>query len=481
MMHPIQPVTSVCALAPSLWSGHAGWSDTNPDRRESAEHDDEPLTEAVLVQRLRERSPAECNALVAGLSQERLHGLSALASAGLAFSEQAELFDLLASCLDGDNLVRVSAAYMHSAALGLWADSVRRHASAGSKLGLIRVWAEQMGAAAQPLRLGAVTCVDAASSGTSLMAANAFAGLAGCTKAVDEALQWLVPQPGETKRLQSVVEAALQMHAAVPRGSGQAVIASDSQPLVGIVAASAYGTHPCAKAAVFEVSVQAFKRVAANACPTQTWAMHAANAALAQALSRLVFSDTTGILAALEAHHGGGQGLVSYLIGMVQQRRTNELRVMTEQLLHGHDAWEKPCAYLARHDAWGRYRHAAVLGYYVGAVQVACQMACGDGGLRVDTLAAIFGGGLVAGPANLNQLWLSGGAARALQSIANAPPCPGNVALEPCLRHSLQAAGADGVAATQILRYLLQGSPWGASGAERAYAAAAHRVVVAHG
>lgn len=480
MTNPILPVSSVCASAPTLWLGRAGWSDAKPDQPESQEHDDEPVTEAVLLQRLRERSPVECNALVTGLSQVQLHALGGIASAGLAFGEQAEFFDLLAGCLDGGNLVRVSAAYLHSTALCQWADSVRLQASTGSKLGYLRAWAERTDAA--PARKpGAVKSVDAVISATSLIAANAFAGLAGCTTAVDEALHLLVPQPSDTARLQSVVEAALQMHAAVPRGLGQALIASDSQPLVGMVCASAYGTHPHAKAAVFEVSVQAFKRLAANACPTQTWAVQAANAALAQALSRLVFSDTTGILAALEAHYGGGQGLVSYLIDMVRQRRTTELRVMTEQLLHGHDACEKPCTYLAQHDAWGRYRHAAALGYYVGAVQAACRVAYGDGGLGVDTQVAIFGGGLVAGPANLGQLWLSGGAARAFQSISDAPPCLGDEALQPCLRHSLQAACADGEAATQVLRCLLQGRPCAASGAERAYAAAAHRVFVAHG
>jgi uncharacterized membrane protein len=204
------------------------------------------------------------------------------------------------------------------------------------------------------------------------------------------------------------------------------------------------------------------------------------DAALVQALTRLVCSDTTGVLGSLEAHHSGGHGLVAFIREMLRRGRTDELRIMTEQLRRGHDACEDPIAYLAHHDAWGRYRRAAALGYYIGAVQVACREARLDGKLCVDTLVAVLMGGLANGPEGQENLWLSGGAACALQRLSASSLSGPDASIADRLMHSLKAGCASDVIAALVLPHSVESRPFAKIGCEIAYAAAVRRVFDAH-
>lgn len=486
MTTPIQPVISVAASAPTAWFALAAVGDTafdvQRDQREGL--DGVPDAEALtILQQLRGQSPAQRNALVSALSEGQLCALRGLGPEGLSFGEQGELFDLLASSLDGHNLARVGAVYLHSAAASLWGDSLCRRASADATLAFLKTWAPRIEAAPSSLEVAAVGG-DTVSSAVSLLAAKALAGLANHTRQVDEVLQLLAPHPSEARRLQSVIGAAQQMHVSVPAcpWGGVTAVTCDPEPLLRLIDASACATSPCAKASVFEASAQLLGKMAVgrSAVPGLV-ARQGVNAALAQSLTRLVCSDTAGILGALETHHGGGQGLAAYVREMVHRGRTNELRVMTEQLRCGHDACEDPVRHFNQHDAQGRYRHAATLGYYVGAVQAACQVFSSEMAPWAHPLAAIFAGGLPGGQGMEGKLWLSGGAVRALQRVAASPPLALGAPVVERLTRALKAGPQDDAVTALVLPHAAEGGPVEKKEAAIACVAAMRRVINAHG
>ncbi len=455
-------------------------------RRDQSEGlDGIPDAEAItILQQLRGQSPAERNALVSALSEGQLCALRGLGPEGLSFGEQCELFDLLASSLDGHNLARVSAVYWHSAAASLWGDSLCRCASADATLAFLKTWAPRIEAAPSSMEVAAMGG-GTASSAVSLLAAKALAGLANHTRQVDEALQLLAPHPSDAGRLQSVIGAAQQMQVSVPAclRDGATAVTCDPEPLLRLIDASVCGTSPSAKASVFEWSAQLLGKmvVGRSAVPGLVVRCQGANAALAQSLTRLVCSDTAGILGALETHHGGGQGLAAYVREMVHQGRTNELRVMTEQLRCGHDACEDPIRHFNQHDAQGRYRHAATLGYYVGAVQAACQAFLSAMEPWANPLAAIFAGGLSGGQGMEGKLWLSGGAVGALQRVAASPPLALGAPIVERITRALKAGPQDEAVTALVLPHSAEGGPVEKQEAAIACVAAMRRVIDAHG
>jgi hypothetical protein len=317
-----------------------------------------------------------------------------------------------------------------------------------------------------------------------LLAAKALAGLANHTRQVDEALQLLAPHPSDAGRLQSVIGAAQQMQVSVPAclRDGATAVTCDPEPLLRLIDASVCGTSPSAKASVFEWSAQLLGKMAVGRSAVSALVVRrqGANAALAQSLTRLVCSDTAGILGALETHHGGGQGLVGYVREMVHQGRTNELRVMTEQLRCGHDACEDPIRHFNQHAAQGRYRHAATLGYYVGAVQVACQAFLSEMAPWAHPLVAIFAGGLSGGQGIEGKLWLSGGAVRALQRVAASPPLALSVPIVERLTRAFKTDPQNEAVTALVLPHFAEGSPVENQEAAIVCVAAMRRVIDAH-
>lgn len=346
----------------------------------------------------------------------------------LDYADRDTLLAHLAARLESEDLAHFTRAALLEQDLHRWGEHLVRSASDAAKLGLLNALASPAPSALRAPLMGRL-----------------LGGLHGHTRALDAALQMLLPDPDVPAPAPTLLRATVS---ALWPTRTPAHTPSDPGPLRQLLQACASATHAPAKAALWALAIQA----AANS---------AALPALAPALTQLLTSQTCAIVQALAQQHPDGQALARYLHTLRSLRRTPEICVIHRQLRQGFDGTEPALAYLQHRNRRGAYPHAMALGYCLGA------------------WALVHGEALVEAPAEAPE-----------ESPSKSPgPMPGALAAHPAqpphaAHGDLWLAGAAfaawGPAQSEPMGQPLAEPPWQLRGPEGACRDARQRVLQAH-
>ncbi|MFN7043001.1 MAG: hypothetical protein ACK4OH_17825 [Acidovorax temperans] len=255
----------------------------------------------------------------------------------LDYADRDTLLAHLAARLEAEDLAHFTSAALLEQDLHRWSEHLVRSASGAAKLGLLNALASPANPGPSALRAP--------------LMGRLLGGLHGHTRALDAALQMLLPDPNVPTPAPTLLRATVS---ALWPTRTPAHTPSDPGPLRQLLQACASATHAPAKAALWALAIQA----AANS---------AALPALAPALTQLLTSQTCAIVQALAQQHPDGQALARYLHTLRSLQRTPEICVIHRQLRQGFDGTEPALAYLQYRNRSGAYPHAMALGYCLGA------------------------------------------------------------------------------------------------------------------
>lgn len=329
-------------------------------------------------------SPSERNELIAGLSDDDLKnwtqeidGLNGALSA----QERQDLFDQLAEGLGGEQLTRLVEAFDGSPggrdALGT---AVANHASAEAKVAFVEAMAGNIDAdySASQGRWG---------NAETAVVGNVLASLSNDPDALAQALGALTDS-----QLRDVMEVGL----------GRTYIASayhvstsiDPSVTAAIISAAASVDDPALKARVFEIGSQQIGEIRDRTI-NPIGGDDGPAAAVTQALTTLLDSDTTGIVRGLETSYRDGKGLTSYLTEQLENGGESGQAQVGEfiaRLQRGNALDQDPAVRFQATDESGNYRNAQTLGYFMGGVEASINQVTDNRTDQATLVATVFKG-----------------------------------------------------------------------------------------
>lgn len=350
-------------------------------------------------------NPTQRNQVLANLSDGELKTLAeesgswgVLGTGGLSRDEKRAMLEDLAQGADGAQLERLSRAFSGEDDAKLLGDAIASHASPDAQLQFVQRMAGRVESDPQ----------------VALQVAQAIGGMKGSASHVDRALEAL-----SGGKLHAVVDAAqqenLSTHASM-YGGATSVLTYDVEPLQALIEAGATGNSVEQKARLFDAAATVLNDISKVSTFTPGMGVLKNNAEekLTQSLSKLLTSDTNGVMGELESQFRSGKAITTFTKQMIEQGRTDELKVIVTQLQRGNDLKGDALQRFSTPDANGQYTHAQTLGYFVGSVHAAAYKMRGDVDRQISTFKAIFGGGLSGGKDVVSNLWLGTGAAKAV-------------------------------------------------------------------
>lgn len=351
-------------------------------------------------------NPQQRNEVIKNLSDAELKKLAdesgsmgIFGTGGLSRDEKRAMLEDMVQGADGTQLERLSKAFSSEDDAKLLGDAIASHAGNDAKLDFVKRMAGQVEGNEQ----------------VALQVAKAIGGMKGSATHVDQALEAL-----SGNKLHSVVQAAQQENLSTnPLSRGTSVLTYDVGPLQSMIDAAATGNSVEQKARLFDSAATVLNDISKVSyfMPGRGVIKNDAEARLTQSLSKLITSDTNGVMAELESQFRSGKAITTFTKQMIEQGRTDELKVIVSQLQKGNDLQGDPLQRFTATDANGDYVNAQTLGYFVGSVHAASHKLKLDVDRQVSTFKAIFGGGLSGGKDAVSNLWLSGGAAKAVLGV----------------------------------------------------------------
>lgn len=353
-------------------------------------------------------TPAQRNEVLGRLSDAELKtwagesgSLGILGTGGINRSEKQALFEDLAAGADAAQLERLSNAFSGEDDAKLLGDAIASHAPPATQLAFVQRMAGKV----------------ESNERIALQVAKAIGGMKNDGTYVDQALAALTDG-----QLGAVVKAAQQENLsthATSTGAATSLLTYDVGPLQAMIDAAATGSSVEQKARLFDSAANVLGEIAKIGSFNLGMAVvkNDAEAKLTQSLSRLITSDTNGVMAELESQFRSGKAITTFTKQMIEQGRTEELKVIVTQLQRGNDLKGDALQRFSTPNAEGEYANAQVLGYFVGSVHAAAYKMRGDVDRQVSTFKAIFGGTLSGGKDVASNLWLGASASKALLGL----------------------------------------------------------------
>lgn len=370
---------------------------------------------------LKQFQPADVAKIVGKLSDADLKEWASDANSGgifgaqgLSSGERQDLFNSLAGQLDGAQLGRLSNAFSgRSEALQL-AEAVATRASPDAKLAYVQAMS------------GKTTDGDFGSS-TGWMSSTLTA-VDKDASAVSTVLSSLQSSPAQfNAALDSLSDD--QLAAVVKAGEGQqtttqgspysvsAVVTTRHDPaqLRQLLDATAQAGTVQNKARLFEAASVALKDINdSNTLVSPNLTAKDAAASVAAGMTRIMDSDTRGVVNQLNTQDASGKALTGYLKQLISENPNANNDVIGRQIaqLQGAGASQNAVEFVNRfeRDASGQpfYRNAQNLGYYAGAAQAAINKIAGDDKTRAEIIGNVFSTTLSAATTAVTKLPVSG-------------------------------------------------------------------------
>ncbi|MGY1521045.1 hypothetical protein [Luteimonas sp. A482] len=329
-------------------------------------------------------SPDERNGLISELSDDDLKNwtqeIDGL-NGSLSAQERQDLFNQLAEGLDGEQITRLVEAFDGSPggrdALGA---AVADHASPEAKV----VFVEAMA--------GSIHADYSASQGRwgnaeTAVVGNVLASLSSDPEALSQALETLTDS-----QLRDVMEVGLgRTYIASAYSASTSVNPSVT---AAIISGAAAVDDPALKARVFEIGSQQIGEIRDKTI-NPMGGDDAPAAAITEALTTLLDSDTTGIVRGLETSYRDGKGLTSYLTEQLEnggESGQEQVGEFIAKLQRGNDLGEDPATRFQATDSSGNYRNAQTLGYFMGGVEASINQVTDNRTDQANLVANVFKG-----------------------------------------------------------------------------------------
>lgn len=291
---------------------------------------------------------------------------------GLSAGERQDLFNHLARDTNGRQLAQFSADLGRGDKEAL-AQGVANFATAQTKLGYID------GLASQTTRADDATSTGVAQESDSVGSpqANAVATVLGSMRggSLNKALSSL-----SDPELRAVMKAAEQETITTTwTGNNTPVVTTsfDTKPLANIINATASVDDVQQKARVFQYGAQALDDInQSNTVVSQDLTAKQQLKQVADSLTHLLASNTTGVVDQLDTDDATGQALISYAGQMLNEGKPGQAQLgrFIAQLRQGNNLKTDPTRYLNTYQIVGGgpyYRHAEDLGYFTGSIEEA--------------------------------------------------------------------------------------------------------------
>lgn len=354
-----------------------------------------------IARTLNALTPQERDAAVSQLSDGDLKSLAGNVDhggigglQGLDNGEKRDLFNTLAASLSGKQLARMTVAFGDPGDKSAIAQSIATFAPGEVKAQYVAAMApvttdQRTGSSSSPFLSGTTTThvgdPDAVAVG------RVLASLKGDGANYDAAITSL-----SDSQLQSVIAASSGQTETVTTsltGSGASVSNSyDPKVLSGLIDAAATSSDPGVKARVFAAGGREVSEIngSSSLFNPDVDADRSAQS-VANSLTHVMDSDTTGVVRQLEISDRSGKGLAGYtqqMLGSAAGQKTLGRFVATLQTGPGHD--QSPRAYIEQKTPDGEYANAHSLGYMSGAIQVGVSKLDASRSEKADMLGNIF-------------------------------------------------------------------------------------------
>ena len=333
---------------------------------------------------------------------------------GLSSGEKQDLFNGLAGQLDGAQLGRLAGAFSgRSEALQL-ADAVASHASPDAKLGYIQAMAGKTTDHDVDISTGwgssTLVAVDKDASAVSSVLSSLQSSPAQFNRALDSLSDdqlAAVVKAGEGER--TTTQSSLT-------GAGAVVTTRhDPAQLRQLLDATAQAGSVQNKARLFEAASVALKDINdSDTLLSPNLSAKDASASVAAGMTRIMDSDTRGVVNQLNTEDASGKALTGYLKQLISENPSANNDVIGRQIAQLQGAGVSPNAvdYVNQfeRDASGQpfYRNAQNLGYYAGAAQAAINKIAGDDKTRAEIIGNVFSTTLSAATTAITKLPVSG-------------------------------------------------------------------------
>ncbi|MCW7538008.1 hypothetical protein OOT46_09120 [Aquabacterium sp. A7-Y] len=299
---------------------------------------------------------------------------------GLTGEEQQELMNVVVEGADLQQLQRLQHAFADPDYEKPFREAVAKKAPAATKEALIKDLADDVENDPEAARFSA----------------QLIASLQGDPPAVARVLDSLT-----RAQLEALVHACVKQDT-INVGNGFVLVTYDTSllsPLLETAAAMPASPESAeVKAILFEQAALHLKELAALRDPSTAATTRAAGQAFAvtpeqveqltSSLSRILTSDTNGVMRALETGSPSrlGRGISAFTEQMIRQGRNDEIKAIIDKLSRGNDLNEDPSARFKAPDG----RNAQVLGYFVGSIQASVRNISKDAEAQAELLKAIF-------------------------------------------------------------------------------------------
>lgn len=345
-------------------------------------------------------TPAERDAVVSQLSDADLKSLAGNVDhggiggiQGLSSGEKKDLFNSFAGSLSGPQLARVSQAFHDPGEVAALAQSVSTFSSNATKAEYVAAMAgkvsdQKTGDTSTPFLSGTTTTElgdpDAKAVGVVL------ASLKGDGANFDKAVSAL-----SDSQLEAVVKssAGQSMTTVSGYGGGASVTNSyDPKTLSGLIDAAATSGNAEIKARVVAAGGREVSEIAGSnhlLSPNPTASKDAQ--AVANSLTKVLDSDTTGVIRQLETHDRYGQGLTGYVQQELTQGAAGQKKIgeYVAALQTGNAHTENPITRMNAQEN-GHFRNAQDMGYLTGALQSGINKIATSNKEKADVIGGIF-------------------------------------------------------------------------------------------
>jgi hypothetical protein len=336
---------------------------------------------------------------------------------GLSSDERRDLFNTLAGQLDGPQLARLSTAFNGRDDTLQLANAVATRASADAKLAYV----QQMAAG--------TTDGDSKTETPFLSGSSVTTWVDKDASAVSTVLTSLASTPRQFNAALSALSDD-QLAAVVQAGEGTRITTStsimapgqyttstshDPAQLRALLDATAQAGTVDNKARLFQAATVALKDItSSNTLLTPNLTARDAAASVTAGMTRIMDSDTRGVVDRLNTEQAGGQALTTYLKQLISENPTANNDVIGRQIaqLQGAGVATNAVEFVQRSETAANgdlfYRNAQNLGYYAGSLQAAVNKIAGDDKTQAEILGNVFSTTLSAATTAITSLPVGG-------------------------------------------------------------------------
>jgi hypothetical protein len=369
---------------------------------------------------LKQYSPADANAIVSKLSEGDLKGLAEdvnsggiFGAQGLSGDEKRDMFNDLAKELDGSQLGRLANAFSDRGDVLTLSDSVATFGSGQAKVDYIKAIAGRSTDRESKLDSGFGYSSATFGDKEAIGIGKVLSSLKNDPASFNAAVTALSPD-----QLASVVKAGEGERMTTYSGGMGATAPQttfDPAGLRGILDAAANSSDPVVKARVFDAATTALSDIrGSDTLLTPNPSAGDSAKVVAEGLTKLMDSDTRGIVNELNNRDASGKALTTYLQEVIKEdpNATNPAIGRQIAALQGAGTGMTAAQYIntpektANGDSF--YRNAQNLGYYAGAVQAGINKMNADDKTKGDILSNVFSTAITVGTTAITKMPVSG-------------------------------------------------------------------------